>query len=87
MESVRIQMVNDEKRRPHSWYSVQRAGFQIMIFNRTLEDQGIFKNIIDYERHLSIDDEDFVIEGVLDMIYSKGSNIIIWDYKSANDPR
>ena len=87
MEEIRHRMVNEEGRRPHSWHAVFRTGCQVMRLNRTLSELRIYPDVVDCERTLRVAQEDYMIEGIVDMILSTDGAITLWDFKAANDPR
>ena len=86
LERVRQDLL-DEGRSPHSWPAVFHAGYQVLRMVSTMDALGIFDDIIDSERTFRSDEEDYVLEGVADMVLDNDDGIILWDFKSAHDPR
>lgn len=77
----------DEGRSPHSWPAVLHAGYQVLCMTATMNELGLFESIIDSERTLRTGEEDYVLEGVVDLILEEPEGLVLWDFKSAQDPR
>ena len=86
LEKIRQDLL-DEGRSPHSWPAVLHAGYQVLCMTATMNDRGMFESIVDSERTLRKGKEKFVIEGVVDLILDETEGLILWDFKSAQDPR
>jgi hypothetical protein len=80
------ELLREQKRRPHSWDVVQKVGCRVMRLNRSFDTYGVYERMVDTERGLQTDDEEFVIQGRVDVI-QRGSEIELWDYKATQDPR
>jgi len=80
------ELLREQKRRPHSWDVVRKVGCRVMRLNRSFETFGVYERIVDSERSLQTDDEEFVIQGRVDVI-QRGAGIELWDYKATQDPR
>jgi len=87
MEAIRSQLVHEEKRKPHSWNAVLKAGWQVMRMHSTLLQRGLYDSLIDMERRLRYSHDDYVLEGVIDAIFDSEESVMLWDWKAANDPR
>ena len=87
MEDIRIQMVNEEKRNPHSWNAVLKAGRQVMRMHASLAARGMYATLFDSERRFRSLEGDFVLEGVVDALFEHDGNVMLWDWKASNDPR
>lgn len=86
LEKIRQDLL-DEGRSPHSWPAVLHAGFQILRMTATMDELELFESIVDSERTLRKGEEKFVLEGVVDLILEESEGLILWDFKSAQDPR
>jgi len=87
MEDIRMQMVNEEKRNPHSWNAVLKAGRQVMRMHASLAARGMYATLFDSERRFRSLEGDFVLEGVVDALFEHDGNVMLWDWKASNDPR
>ena len=87
MEDIRIQMVKEEKRNPHSWNAVLKAGRQVMRMHASLAARGMYANWFDSERTFRSLEGNFVLEGVVDALFEYDGNVMLWDWKASNDPR
>ncbi len=87
MERIRNQLVNEEKRNPHSWNAVLKAGLQVMRMHLTLVSRGLYSSWFDSERRFRLLEGEFVIEGVVDALLEVDGEVMLLDWKSANDPR
>ena len=79
-------LLREQKRRPHSWDVVHKVGCRVMRLNRSFETYGVYDLMVDTERSLQTDDEEFVIQGRVDVI-QRGAGIELWDYKATQDPQ
>lgn len=86
LDQVRQDLL-EEGRSPHSWPAVLHAGYQILRMTATMSELDLFEDIVDSERTLRSGEEDYVLEGVVDMILHGSSGHVLWDFKSARDPR
>ena len=57
-----------------------------MRLNRTFEERGIYAKIVDTERLLQTDKEEFVIQGIVDVIQQSETQYELWDYKATRNP-
>ena len=87
MERIRNQLVNEEKRNPHSWNAVLKAGLQVIKMHLTLASRGLYDSWFDSERRFRLLDGEFVMEGVVDALLEVDGQVMLLDWKSANDPR
>jgi hypothetical protein len=87
MERIRNQLVNEEKRNPHSWNAVLKAGRQVIRMHLTLASRGLYDSWFDSERRFRLLEGEFVMEGVVDALLEVDGQVILLDWKSANDPR
>ena len=87
MERIRNQLVNEEKRNPHSWNAVLKAGRQVIRMHLTLASLGLYDSWFDSERRFRLLEGEFVMEGVVDALLEVDGQVILLDWKSANDPR
>ena len=87
MERIRNQLVNEEKRNPHSWNAVLKAGRQVIRMHLTLASRGLYDSWFDSERRFRLLEGEFVMEGVVDALLDVDGEVTLIDWKSANDPR
>jgi len=87
MERIRNQLVNEEKRNPHSWNAVLKAGRQVIRMHLTLASRGLYESWFDSERRFRLLEGEFVMEGVVDALLEVDGQVMLLDWKSANDPR
>lgn len=86
LEQLRQDLL-DEGRSPHSWPAVLHAGYQVLCMTATMDELGLFESVVDSERTLRRGEQDFVLEGVVDLILNETEGQVLWDFKSAQDPR
>lgn len=86
LEQLRQDLLN-EGRSPHSWPAVLHAGYQVLCMTATMAELGFFKQIVDSERTLRSGKDNYVLEGVVDLILDEPQGLVLWDFKSARDPR
>lgn len=87
MEGIRMQMINEEKRDYNQWNAVLKAGRQVMRMHASLDARGMYADLFDSERRFRSLEEDFVLEGVVDALFERDGNVMLWDWKASNDPR
>lgn len=86
LEQVRTDLL-DEGRSPHSWPAVLHAGYQVLRMVATMADRSLFAAIVDSERTFRRGKSEYVLEGVVDMVLRDDAGPVLWDFKSARDPR
>lgn len=86
LEGVRTDLL-DEGRSPHSWPAVFHAGFQVARLVATMTHLGRWPEVVDSERTFRSGRDGYVLEGVVDLILETDDGLLLWDFKSANDPR
>lgn len=86
LEQLRQDLL-DEGRSPHSWPAVLHAGYQVLCMTATMNELELFESVVDSERTLRRGEEHFVLEGVVDLILNEPDGLVLWDFKSAQDPR
>jgi hypothetical protein len=52
-----------------------------------MDELELFGSVVDSERTLRRGKQDFVLEGVVDLILNQAEGLVLWDFKSAQDPR
>lgn len=86
LEQLREDLLS-EGRSPHSWHAVLHAGYQVLCMTVTMAELGLFKQIVDSERTLRSGEDSYIFEGVIDLILDEPQGLVLWDFKSARDPR
>lgn len=80
------EILKTQGRRPHSWHIIRGTGLRLMRLNKTFEERGIYDKIVDTERMLQTDKEEYVIQGIVDVIQQSKDYYELWDYKATKNP-